>query len=172
MGVARTSGWLVRLPLPGHVRLSKAIRGEFDGLDNLAVAGAAADVTGDRLDDVFSRRTVVPLKQSVRRQDHSWRAEAALQPMGFAECILDDAELARSSGYPFDRRNRVAVGLHREHKTGTHRLAIEQDGAGATNSVFAPRMGSDQEQIVPERIQESLARLDVYDPRATVHFQR
>src|SRR5882757_2959575 len=38
MGRARTSGRLVRVALPRHVRLAKALCSEFDGLDNLAVA--------------------------------------------------------------------------------------------------------------------------------------
>lgn len=78
MGRARISDRLAGLPCPGRVRLSKALRREFDRLDDLAVAGAATDVAGDRLDDVFSRRAVVPLKQSVRRQDHSGSAKPAL----------------------------------------------------------------------------------------------
>ena len=149
MGRAHTIGRLVRMPLPRHVRLAKALRSEFDGLDNLAVAGATTNIAGDRLDDVLSRRTVVPLKQSVRRQDHSGRAKAALQPVRFAKCVLKDAEFARSRRNSFDRRNRVAVGLHREHEQ-------ERTGSPSSKTVQAPQTPCSHPAWVPTRSRSSL----------------
>ena len=69
--------------LPAH-----ALGGERDGLDDLRIAGAAADVAGDRLDDLLARRRRILRQQRVRGEDHRRRAIAALHAVGLAERVL------------------------------------------------------------------------------------
>ena len=100
-------------------------------------------------------------KQRVRGQDHAGRAIAALQAVGFAERILDHAEFARRRRQAFDRRDLVAVGLHREHQAGAHRLAVDQHRAGAADAVLAAGMGAVEQKILAQCVEQRLARLDI-----------
>ncbi len=79
--------------------------------------------------------------------------------MGFAERILDHAELARRGREAFDGRDLIAVGLDREHQAGAHRLAIDQHGAGTADAVLAAGMGAVEQKILTQRIEQRLARL-------------
>src|SRR3954451_7600014 len=81
--------------------------------------------------------------------------------MGLAERILDDAELARRRRKPLDGGDVVAIGLHREHQAGAHRLAVEPDGAGATDAMLAPGMRAVEQEIFTQAIEQRLARFDV-----------
>ncbi len=101
------------------------------------------------------------LQQRVRGQDHAGRAVAALQAVGFAERVLDDAEFARRRRQTLDGRDLVAVGLHREHQAGSYRLAIDQHRAGAADAVLAAGMGAVEQKILAQRVEQRLARLDI-----------
>ena len=85
---------------PQRIGFLQAVCGELHGLDDLPVASATADIARDRLDDFLAARRVGMLKQRVRGQDHARRAVAALQTVGFAERILNDAEFARAGARP------------------------------------------------------------------------
>src|SRR6185437_7380398 len=71
-----------------RVGLAQAICCELDGLNDLTVAGATADITGDCFHDIMARRCIVVLEQRMRRENHSWCAVTALQTVGFAERVL------------------------------------------------------------------------------------
>ena len=101
------------------------------------------------------------LQQRVRRQNHAGGAVAALQAMGLAERVLDHAEFARRGREALDGGDLVAVGLHREHQAGSHRFAIEQHRAGAADAVLAAGMGAVEQEILAQRIEQRLARLDI-----------
>ena len=58
------------------------------GLDDLRIAGAAADVGGNGLDDVVAGRRGIAREQRVRGEDHCRRAIAALHAVGLTERIL------------------------------------------------------------------------------------
>src|SRR5579863_9989549 len=60
---ARLSGARIDLRLLAH-----ALGGQLDGLDNLGIAGAAAQVAGQRRHDLVARRTGIVLQQ-VRAAD-------------------------------------------------------------------------------------------------------
>ena len=67
----------------------------------------------------------------------------------------------------FDRPNIAAVGLDREHQTGADAVAINDDRAGAANSMFASDVGTGQPQRAAQKIRKQHARLDaavVNDP--------
>ena len=74
------------------------------------------------------------------------RAVAALHAVGLAERVLDHAELARRGRQPLDGGDGVAVGLHREHQAGAHRLAVDQHRAGAADAVLAAGMGAGEQR--------------------------
>ncbi len=143
------------------VAAAHALGGERDRLDDLGVAGAAADVAGDRLDDLGARRSGIAREQRVRGQDHRRRAVAALHAVRLAERILHGRELARPGRHALDGGDGVAVGLHREHQAGAHRRAVDQHGAGAAHAVLAAGMRAGEPQPLAQAIEQARARLDL-----------
>ena len=129
------------------VQAAHALGGERDRLDDLRIAGAAADVAGDRLDDLLARRRGFFDEQRVRGEDHRRRAIAALHAVGFAERILHGRQLARPRRQPLDGGDGIAVGLHREHQAGAHRRAVDQHRAGAADAVLAAGMRAGEQSL-------------------------
>ena len=86
-GGARRSGAALT-PL----RLSLA---EPHGVEDLLVAGAAAEVPGERLAHDRLARVRIALEQVVRGHDQPGRAEAALHRPGVEICLLDRMQLVR-----------------------------------------------------------------------------
>ena len=55
----------------------------------------------------------------------------------------------------------AAVGLDGEHRAGLHRLAVEQDGAGAAVGGVAADVGAGQAQVLAQEVDQQQARLDL-----------
>ena len=75
----------------------------------------------------------------------------------------------RSSGEP--RPSIVSIvdpfGLHGQHQARTHRLAVDQHGAGAADTVLAADVGAGQFEIVAQKVDQRAAHLGrgrVFDP--------
>src|SRR6476646_9600538 len=68
--------------------------GELDGLHDVHVAGAAAQIPGDRLADVLFAWLRVAAEQGVTRHHHARGAEAALEAVLLEEPLLNRIELA------------------------------------------------------------------------------
>src|SRR6185295_18714112 len=62
--------------------------GVLNGLHDVLVAGAAAEIAGDAEPDLVLARVRILLQQAVGPHDHAGRAIAALQPMHLAETLL------------------------------------------------------------------------------------
>ena len=82
--------------------------GGEDGVDDRLVAGAAADVAGDRVDDVVAARVGIAVEQRLGGDDHAGRAEAALRGEAFGEGALQRMQLA-GRRQPFERLDRRAL---------------------------------------------------------------
>src|SRR4029077_8840932 len=80
----------------------------LDGFDDVDIAGAAAEIAGDRLADLRLARIGVLLQEGVAGQHHAGRAVAALEAMLLPEAFLDRMELA-VLGEPFDGHHLAAV---------------------------------------------------------------
>ena len=61
-----------------------------------------------------------------------------------------------------DGENIMAVGLHREHKAGTRRAVIEEDGACPADAVLAAEMGAGEAELVADEIGQRDAHLDFF----------
>src|ERR1700694_902586 len=79
-------------------------------LDDVDVAGAAAEVAGDRLANLELRRVPVLLEQRAGRHQHARRAVAALEAVLLPKALLHGVELAVLFE-ALHRRHRAAVGL-------------------------------------------------------------
>src|SRR5215510_4645542 len=68
--------------------------GVLDRLDDVHVAGAAAQIARDRVTDVRLGRTGVAPEQRHARHHHARRAVPALQPVLLPEALLNRMQLA------------------------------------------------------------------------------
>src|SRR6476646_7291140 len=88
------------------------VGGVLDCLDDVLVAGAAADIARNADADFFLRWRRVLLEQPLRAHDHAGRAEAALQAVHHAETFLQRRQRAVGIGDALDSGDLGALGLH------------------------------------------------------------
>jgi hypothetical protein len=84
-------------------------------LDNLNIAGAAANISRQHLADAIGIGVWFFAEQNVRRGEYSGRAESTLQRVVPAECRLQRAECV-AVRKALDRRDVGAIGLLREYQ--------------------------------------------------------
>src|SRR5712691_6879518 len=126
----RSSGSSLRRTGVPIVAVISDARGRLHGLDDVVVAGAAAEVALERQPDLGLARLRMLLQQADRRQHHSRRAVAALEGVLLVEGTLDGVQLAVGRE-PLDRGHLAAVGLDGEHRARLDRLPVEQHRARA-----------------------------------------
>src|SRR5438093_815588 len=136
------------------------VRGVLYGVDDVLVAGAAAEVARETLADLALRWRRVVLQQRHGRHDHPRRAEPALQPVLFPEAFLQrmQATVGREA---LDRGDRRAVGLDRKDGAGLRAPAVDENGAGAALTGVAPDVRPRQTQVFAEEVNKEHARVDV-----------
>src|ERR1700761_8231504 len=139
----------------------------LDCLDDVLVAGAAADIARDAHADFLLGRRGIFRNQPMRAQNHAGRAEAALQAVHHAETFLQGGQRAVGVGDALDGHDVGALSLDREHGAGLHRHAVDIDGAGAAMGGLAADMGAGQLQVLADEMHQQCARLDqAFDLRA------
>src|SRR5215472_12548153 len=87
----------------------------LDRADDVLIAGAAADLAGDRLPDVGLTGIRDAVEQPPGGQHHARRAEAALQTVAGGEPLLHWVEPG-AAGESLDCRDPPAVGRHGQHR--------------------------------------------------------
>ena len=83
---------------------------QLDRVDDLRVAGAPANVSGERLANLHGGRLMHTGEEVVRGDDEAWRAETALNSAGLDECLLHRMQSA-ADHQTFNRHNHAPVGL-------------------------------------------------------------
>src|SRR5262249_46469471 len=121
-----------------------AVEGILDG----AIAGAAADVS-------LERRAEIRLLRLVQRstgQNHAGGAEAALEALRVEKGLLHrmGAAVRRKA---LDGRDRTPLGTEGRDQAAMHRLAVEQNGAGAAIAGVATFLDAEMAEITQERAQ-------------------
>src|SRR5437868_5048802 len=74
------------------------------------------------------------------------------------ERLLEWMELA-PLGEAFDGDDFGTVRLRREHQTGTRGFAVQQDRAGAADSVLAARMRAGEPEVLAQEVDQKFSRL-------------
>src|SRR5919109_1713592 len=121
-----------------------------DGLDDVLVAGAAADVALEPVPDLgLGQPVAVRTEELDAGHDHPRRAEAALERVALPEGLLERMQLAVPR-QALDRRDLAAVGLDREHGARLHREPVEVDRAGAAEGRVAADLRPGQPKVVAE----------------------
>src|ERR687888_802740 len=136
-------------------------RRRVDGLDDVLVAGAAAEVALEPAPDLrVGQPVAVRAEELDAGHDHPRRAEAALERVALPEGLLQRMELA-ALREALDRRDLAAVGLDREHGAGLHRVPVEMDRAGAAERRVAADLRPGEAEVVAEEVDEQRPRLDL-----------
>src|SRR5712671_1013154 len=164
------SGLVLGVVMGSLLLLLQPLSCGLDGLDDVRVPGAAAEVAADRLADVRFAGLLVPRQQRAPGHHHPRRAVAALQAVLLPERFLDGVELAvlLQALHGADVR---AVGLYRQHRARLHRLAVQEHRAGAAVGGVAADVRPGQPQILAEQMDQEQPRLDVDSMTRAVHPQ-
>ena len=110
-------------------------------LQNIHIAAAAAQISGQIMANCIIIRIGVFGQQSHRRQDEPRRAIGALKGGVIEIGLLYRMELTLL-GQTFNGSNFFTCGLYGQNQTTTHRPAIQQNGAGPAHSDPAALTGT------------------------------
>ncbi len=142
--------------VPGRHRQVEAFtaHGGADGVHDLHVTGAPADVAGQRLRD---RLLVVTSRHSldvrVRGEQHAGRAEPALHPVVVDERLLHGREPLRRPDALKRRDARAVDGGHRRQARAP-RLTVHEHGAGAAATLKAAGLRARDAELLAQHVQE------------------
>ena len=129
-------------------------------LDDLLVAGAAAQVPPQGVFDLLDRWLRVLVQQRLGRHDHPGRAKPALDGPGQDKRLLDEVRVV---GGPesFDRDDVRAFQVAHLGQTRSHGLAVDHHHAGAALALaVAGLLGTGQAQILAQQLQQRRFRID------------
>src|SRR4029079_19827502 len=126
---------------------------------DLAVAGAAAEDAGERVENVVLARRPICAQQRRRAHQHSRRADAALRGAVGNERALQRREGAVGPREAFDRRHRAAAALADGDDARADLLAVEQHRARAAVAGVAADLGAGEAELVAQRVGESPRRI-------------
>src|SRR5437762_3951511 len=133
--------------------------GLLDGIDDVRVAGAAAQVPAQSFGNLLAARDGARRQQVDARHDHARRAVAALQAMTIPESLLHRMQMT-GARQAFDGGDVGAVRLHGEHRARLHGLAVDEDGTGAADARLAANVRSGQAARIAQIVHEQDTRLD------------
>src|SRR5262249_59252025 len=91
-------------------------------------------------------------QEILERHKNPRGAEAALQRMMTAECLLEHGKFAELGGESFDSAQTCAFDLHGERETSARRHPIDLHGAGAAHAVLAPNVGAGHAEDMPHEV--------------------
>ena len=151
---------------PFHVHRTRSRRaaagGELDRVDDLLIAGAAAEIAAESPRGFPPRRHRDARPAMRVRDQHAGRAEAALQGVRLDRRRPGSRSIAGSSARAFDGARRGAIGLHREDEAGAHRPRRRTAPCRRRRRRARSRHASPVRlQLVAQEIEQRRARLDV-----------
>ena len=131
--------------------------GELDRFEDLDVAGAAAEIAGERFLDLLAARLRVVLQERPGGQEKSGRAISALRGAQVREGLLEWMEPARVR-HPLDGLDFSPFAFEPEVEAGEDRLAVHQHRAGPALAELAAMLGSRQPQVLAKHLEQRLVR--------------
>src|SRR5262249_53948292 len=120
---------------------------ELDRLEDLDVAGAAAEIPRQRLLDLIAARFRVLLQNRLRGEEEPGRAIPALRRAQVREGLLERMETARVR-HALDGLDVPSLALEAQVQTGEHRLSVHEHRAGPALAELAPVLGPGQPQVL------------------------
>src|SRR5262249_32802089 len=137
------------------------------GGDDVLVAGAAAEVTGDGLANLWLGGIRAVLQELRQRHEETRRAEPALQAVVLPEGLLQRIEPV-AVGQRLHGPDLTTVHLCRKEQAGPDSGAIDDPRAGAAHAVLAAEVRARELEIVTQEVGQRLANLDHPLVRAAV----
>ncbi len=128
--------------------------GKANTFDNFFIAGAAADISYDRLFDIGLRRGGVAVDQRLAGHHHTGGAETALHGAHRAEGV--DEGLFLPFAEPLRRDDGLAGRSFRRQDAGAHRLSVYDDRTCAAGALAAAVLYRTQPQIVAQKAKQGL----------------
>src|SRR5437867_10396924 len=137
----------------------------LDGVDDLRVAGAAAEVAFERGADGVAVGARLALQEGERGQEHSGRAEAALHGAVAHERVLQRVQAAVALEAP-QRHHRAAAQAGGQHQARRHRPAVEQHRADAAHALVAAFLDVEDAERLAQQLEQRLvgAHVDLARP--------
>ncbi len=140
---------------------ASSIRAGVDrGLDDLAIAGAAAQDATERIHDLGLGGVRPRREEGIGGHQHARRADPALRGAAPQERGLDRPQ-GVTGGEALDGVDRAPVQLTERDETGAHRVAVQANRAGATVAGIAADLRAGQTQVVAEDLAEAPHRVAI-----------
>ena len=127
---------------------------KYDALNNLFIAGAAADIAENRFFHILFRRIRVPVNQGFSCHDHAGNTESALNRTFTSKCI--DKCFLFSQAQPFHSHNFLPGCLLRGLYTGFDSLSVYQDRACTACAFTASVFAGIQPQVITQKAEQRL----------------
>ena len=154
---------LAQRPVFGHggdLTGAQKLRRQQDAVNDLHVAGAAADVVADGKGGFFAGGGGVFVQQGLGADDHAGDAESALHGAGFAERICIDVPFKGAETFHGnDRFSFQLVGLG---DAGFGGFSVNEDGAGAAGAFAAAVFYAGQMELIPQKADQLLILFHSY----------
>jgi hypothetical protein len=132
---------------------------EHNGLNDLLIARAPAQVPGDGFSDFSLTCSWIAIQEALGREDHAGSAIPALDRSFFHKGCLEGMEPLRGLD-PFDCRHLFPIRLNSEHEAGVDRLSVQEHGAGAAISNKTSGLGAGEVKLFADHLKKRLVRLD------------
>src|ERR687894_1499860 len=154
-----SGAWVTLPPLGCRVpdQLVPMLLDELDGLHDVLVARAAAQVPFQAFPYLLLRRVGILLQEADGGHDHARRAVAALQTVRLVESLLHRMPHAVLRDTP-DSGDLMPVSLHRKNGARLDRLPVDVDRAGPATRRVAPRMHAPDPKVLPEMMEQQQPR--------------
>ena len=130
-------------------------RGQLDGVEDLRVPGAAAEVARERLLDLLPRRRRPLGQERLSGEEDARRAVAALRRAELGERLLERMEAAVAR-HPLDRGDLAPGELRGQGQAREHGLAVHEDRAGPALAELAPVLGAGEPEVLTEDLEQGL----------------
>ena len=142
------------------------------GLDNLAIAGAAAQHTAQGALHLGLARLRFAPQQRLGAHQHAGGTDAALRRAKRDEGALQRRQRAVGLGQAFDRDHAAPGALAQRDDARADLFAVEQHRAGAAVACMAADLRAGESQVVAQCVGQAPQRVGVDRHRAAVHVQR
>ena len=137
-------------------------------VDDRTIAGAAAEVAGERIINDATRRALDGLVQREQRHHEARRAKAALRAVAVDERLLDRMQRAVCAGQALDgdellaveRRHELDARIDRAKADPAAVKLADDDGTGAAIAFGTAFLGSGAAQILAQKLKDRAGRVD------------
>src|SRR5690349_16435497 len=150
---------------------TRVIDGSNHGFENLHVAGAATQVTGQRRANVGFGWLRVSFEKIDRGEHHSRRADPTLRTAMFDKRLLHRMKVV-VAGDTLDRLDLTAGDLCDRNETTIHDSPVDLYGASAALSFPTPLLGPGELQLLAQHIQQPRHRIHLNALLLSVNRER